>query len=829
MNKLFNSGKISIYRPYFWLALAVIIKITATSEFNAQDLDAFTKTGPLRVLLSWAYDSTASGIRYNIYRKPALDVSYPSTPINTSPVGPITICADFKVVIPMASTDWVLIANAFADTLTNVPLADVCSLTSFPVGSKQWKRAVILSSARPNIARVMGLAYLDNGVVLGTSYKYQVRRVSELGTELALTGANEVTITAGTPGVIPVAANVRRVIGDAMIQILWNKPVGKYSAFNVYRSILPLGPYTKVNEADISTVVSLDIDSNDVVPESIGFTDYERWDTLGNPSPRLVLGVPVSGPVNGTKYYYKVKLKDILGNEGPFSAQVDGTPVDKTPPTAPQGVIVIPDEATSSFRIKWPNIKYDVYGHVEKMGNYKVYRYTSPENPDSGATELPGVVPQPVPPDTITWLIKTDNSGGLRNDCRDAVYYFRVEAIDDAGNVSYRSIAVSGSLKDTTRPKSPKGTNAEGFDDHIRIKWMLNEECDTNVYLIYRAYCDYGEWVPCDTTRKTYQDSIRSHEYKPKDPKDLKKPEDCGGPFVLLGTLTYSDAKARSIGGETYFDDYKIPAGSPLCYAYLVKAQDLSQNISGKFPMPDLADEIIVCQRLRDRTPPEAGIISGLFALDSAIKVEFIGPPIQDIAAYHIYRSDNGEFGTYNWAGGMTVEPPPLVGVVLTSKYVPPPVVGCDMIPLVSNEYMSAGTFIDKKAEQKKIYWYKALGVDRNGNETPVDSAAGISTFTFATNREPAPEISAIAPTDDPCALTLTWTLLFDASSMMGFIVFRSNIEAGPYFQLDNVIKGNSFADNSVARNKTYWYRIALLKKDGSLSKLSQPKNGIHP
>jgi hypothetical protein len=177
----------------------------------------------------------------------------------------------------------------------------------------------------------------------------------------------------------------------------------------------------------------------------------------------------------------------------------------------------------------------------------------------------------------------------------------------------------------------------------------------------------------------------------------------------------------------------------------------------------------------------------------------------------------------------MTVEPPPLVGHILTNPYKPPPAVGCDSIPLVSNPYMSAGTFIDKKVERKKIYWYKVLGIDRNGNESSIDSAVEMSTFTFASNREDPPKISGIASIEGPCALKLTWTPAYDSTSMMGFVVFRSTNMNGPYFQLENVIKTDNFADNSVARNTTYWYRIALLKSDGLLTRLSDPKNALHP
>ncbi len=811
--------------------MMILFGLSMAVKTPAQDLSGFTKPLPdLQVFLTWPEDTTGESIRFNIYRKLSLDPEYPLAPLNAVPIEPITNCYEFMTYIPVASEEWALLSNAFADSITQEPLADVCSVTSFPIDSVGWERDMLLARAKTNIAIVLVLGYRDVTCIAGTEYNYQIRRVDGFGEELSLTGANEITITAGVPDPVPAAENIRIVIGDAMLQVLWNKPLAEYAAFNLFRATAMMGPYTKVNDADVSADIYLDLDSNDVVPLSNGFTDYERWDTLGNPAPRTVPGnmVPFTGPENGATYFYKVKLKDILGNESPFSGVVSGTPVDETSPSTPLGVIVTPVESTSSFEIKWPTVQLDVDGHKEKMASYKVYRYSDPENPNVGATLLPGVILHPPAIDSI-YLYKTDSSPGLRSDCGEVTFYYRVEAIDEADNVSYRSVAVGNALKDTTKPPTPKGTTAEGFDDFIRIKWLVSEYCDTNIYLVYRALCDYGEWIPCDDKRSQEKQRPPREKTKEDTLKGTKEPKDCGGPFVLIGILPHWEARARATGDITYFDDMTVPEGSPLCYAYLVKAQDLSQNISGEFPIPDLAEEIVVCQRLRDKTPPEPGIISGLFALDSAIQVDYIGPPIQDIAAYHIYRSEDEEFGTYKWVGGMTVVPPPDIGVPLDSPYVPPPVVECDVIPLVSNEYMSAGTFIDSSVTPKQIYWYKALGVDQNGNETHVDSAVAISTFTFATQRAAPPEITGILPVDDPCALEISWSPPYDPNTMIGFVVFRSTNESGPYYQLDNIVEGNSFSNNSVARNIEYWYRVALLKKDGSLSQLSEPKNSIHP
>ncbi|MGA9119159.1 MAG: hypothetical protein WB699_07305 [Bacteroidota bacterium] len=809
--------------------LPVTLLFGSIEETVAQDLSAFTKaSGPAQVLLVWPADTTSSTlVRYNIYRKPGGAPLYPSSPLNPTPIAPITDCTAFKAVIPGGSADWEMLAAAFSDSATHLPLANVCAITSYLKFSPDWTKALIFARSRPSVARVMGIGFLDVGVVMANTYTYQIRRVLLDGTEAPLIGANEKTITVGSPASIPTPANVRLVVGDAKLQILWDKPSPEFSPFNVYRALSMGGPYRRVNMPDMSIDISRDLDSALVSPPANGFTDYERWDSVGNPAPRSVPGVAgtFTGPSNGIRYYYKVTHKDILGNEGGFSSIVNGVPVDKTPPGTPNTIIVNPLESTSSFEIRWPRVDRDIDGHKEQTKSYRVYRYVSGENPNTGASFV-GSAPHPGPTDSTRWLRVVDATAGLRSACRDSTLYFRVEAVDSNGNVSTRSAAVGGALKDTTRPKNVTGTNAEGFDDYIRVKWNLNNDCDIDRYLIYRALCDYGDWIPCPDSTKRRPNGAAEKTPQQNPPKP-GKPSACGGPFVLVGVMTQEEAKAR--GNPTYFDDHSIPAGSPICYSYLIKAQDLSQNISGSMPVPDKTKEIIVCQRLRDRTPPEPGIISGLWARDSAIVVEIIGPPIQDIAAYHIYRSETGEHGAYGWVGGMKIVPPPGSNIVLTTPYKAPATVGCNTIPLVSNDYMSQVTFVDKKAEPRRIYWYKALGIDQSGNETPVDSAMAISTFTFARNRESGPEITAVTATDNPCALTLTWTPGYDSTSMSGFVVFRGMAQAGPYYQVNSVVRTNTLVDNSVARTVSYWYRVAYLKKTGGASGLSAPKSGSHP
>ena len=45
--------------------------------------------------------------------------------------------------------------------------------------------------------------------------------------------------------------------------------------------------------------------------------------------------------------------------------------------------------------------------------------------------------------------------------------------------------------------------------------------------------------------------------------------------------------------------------------------------------------------RLLEQTAPPAPIVTGLRARDNAVLVEWIASPVQDLKAFHVYRSDD--------------------------------------------------------------------------------------------------------------------------------------------------------------------------------------------
>jgi hypothetical protein len=283
------------------------------------------------------------------------------------------------------------------------------------------------------------------------------------------------------------------------------------------------------------------------------------------------------------------------------------------------------------------------------------------------------------------------------------------------------------------------------------------------------------------------------------------------------------------MGATVTFDDHSVPQGSPLCYSYWIKAVDKSQNRSGNWPYPDPAREKTVCQRLRDKTPPDPAIISGLFARNDAIRIEWVGPPVQDIRAYHVYRSEK-ETGPYKWVGGMTVEVPPTPPQVLVAPYTPLALVGCDKIPITTIDTMSMGFFVDTDVDAKKIYWYKVVGIDQSGNEAPLAKAVPVSTFTFTTALPTTPTITSITGTTaQPFGLVIRWNPPFTPAQQRGFAIFRSDRFDGFYRQIGSLVAASEFQDNEVVRGVVYWYKVVQMDSTGQISLPSPPASGTLP
>ena len=184
-------------------------------------------------------------------------------------------------------------------------------------------------------------------------------------------------------------------------------------------------------------------------------------------------------------------------------------------------------------------------------------------------------------------------------------------------------------MPDTVPPGPTDVVGAEGHANHIRVEWKPNPEPDVAGYQIYRGVCDCGYvYVPGIVRKREGEPEHRDDRYR------------CD--MALVGDVPVGDANAMlAVDGIIWFDDYSVPAGSPLCYAYWVRAYDFAGNLYGgdETAAPPGRNEYR-CASLREKTPPEVPVVTGLRARNNGVLVEWIASPEQDLRAFHVYRSD---------------------------------------------------------------------------------------------------------------------------------------------------------------------------------------------
>ena len=77
-----------------------------------------------------------------------------------------------------------------------------------------------------------------------------------------------------------------------------------------------------MNPKPVAYDVTDGLDGQPLTAPQPGFLDISSWDPDGNPTSHPVEGVNVSGPDNGTTYWYRVASRDNLDRTGPWSTPV---------------------------------------------------------------------------------------------------------------------------------------------------------------------------------------------------------------------------------------------------------------------------------------------------------------------------------------------------------------------------------------------------------------------------------------------------------------------------------------------------------------------------
>ena len=241
-----------------------------------------------------------------------------------------------------------------------------------------------------------------------------------------------------------------------------------------------------------------------------------------------------------------------------------------------------------------------------------------------------------------------------------------------------------------------------------------------------------------------------------------------------------------------------MPAGSPVCYAYWVRAYDFAGNLYGgdEHACPASRNQD-PCASLREKTPPEVPVVTGLRARNNGVLVEWIASPEQDLRAFHIYRSyrefDPPKFLACVFTDG-TVASVPWVGSVPS----------CSAVPAVSNPLTARGSYVDDTAEPHRVL-YRVAALDWLGNESAganlVDIPAS-STFTYTSDLPPTPTmLPHEPPAGAACGLDIAWGPPFDAAAIKGYVVFRG-VPHQPFRQVSGILPSPAHRRHGAPRGR---------------------------
>ncbi|MGB9376480.1 MAG: hypothetical protein WCB04_03100 [Mycobacteriales bacterium] len=769
--------------------------------------------GSTYVVLRWeAIDDVEA---YNLYRRVEGTPPRTSRPINAStPIAPPTSPRRIRELLPEGSPERQALARGFTVVGGARALELVNPAARFERGLTEQELNLVRATAQANLAmgQAAGLAYTDRAVRADEHYLYELRGVLADGTERQL--AIDVPIWAGHFILPDPPSGVTAQAGDRRALVLWNR--NPYAAtFVVQRSTSPGGPFQQVNPKPVAYDMEHDLDGQPLPAPQPGFLDIGAWDVDGLPTSHPVEGVDVYGPDNGITYWYQVASRDTLDRAGPWSAAIPAAPVRTLPPMAPDDLQVSPTTAADGLVVTCRKVTRNVENHQlpdSSQTNY-IYRAETREQLED-LTALPGYLVATVwsnPQDATTPLMSwTDLDAVLVPAYGTKPFFYRIRVADPFGHLSAPSAVITGAVPDTRPPGPTDIVAATGEPDRIRVEWKPGSEPDLAGYQIFRGVCDRGFlYRPGVTHVKDKEGRIVTHG-ESRYPCDM----------TLVGDVPLGDANAMlAADGVIWFDDLSVPEGSPLCYGYWVRAYDFAGNLYDGDNGCPAREEEYRCARLREKSPPPVPVMTALRARNNGVLVEWISSPVQDLRAFHVYRSD------------AELDPPKFLACVFTDGSVSPApwkglVPSCDDVPAVLDPLAARGAYLDATADPHHVYWYRVSALDWLGNESEgsrLEDIPSSSTFAYTSD---LPVTPAVGPQSPPaaagCGLEVSWDPTFDPLALQGFVVFRAT-SGGTYRQVSGILSTNTFTDMTARHGVDYLYCVQSVDQVGVLSQPSLP------
>lgn len=797
-----------MYRIVMFLAVLVSLCTMAPAQVS------ITTTSNGRVQLHWMPDTNVRRT-FLVYRRGYTDATYPREPLMRVSVATCQQITDaLKADTSLAALVRSVVVTTPAPMTEQVLAARICDVLRGDVTTSTYRLLARIAKHHYKLAALMGSYVEDGSTRAQTQYTYDVRIVVNFGEEMSIMGASSSLITAGQASAIATPGNVAAEPMDGAAQILWSQPLtGAPYIVYLERSL----SQQNWQRATVTEVIGV------ITPESINGVQQigSVVSTIDDYDGRGLQG--------GRQYFYRVRFQGAGQANGQYSQIVSVRPYDSTAPATPQQISA-EETPGQHVRVRWNRVYLDTKGRPELVSSYRVYRMSS-TSASVRQAELIATVQVSVQ-DTATRMYDVLDARPPYDSCRNVSVSYFVRAVDGSSNESMQSATTSTILRDIIPPERIKEFTTSSLNWYIDLNWRSNGDCGVKQFNIYRALCDFGKWYPCpsdgyENATSTYIGAITKSTASPRTMltgADSTTPT-CGGPFMLVGTVKHDERVSIYS-----FRDNTVPSGSPLCYAYMISVQDSSGNQSVAFPIPNPALDRVVCAALSDHTPPMAASITDVVIGDNSARIEVTTAPVQDLAGYHLYRrldsTKSYEFRSaliYNTITGKFAQSATKHEGNSTTP------VSCDVIPLDATRQLMRGAFDDDSLMDHTRYYYAVTTVDRHGNESSLQVAHDISTFTFGRSLLPEVRINSIQPSSDGGSLEVQMSTVGRGKNVARYVLYRATSEQGTYQQIGNAQTTGLVTDDSARRSRVYWYKAMVVFDDRTYSNLSAPVRGELP
>ncbi|MFW6208224.1 MAG: fibronectin type III domain-containing protein [Spirochaetota bacterium] len=309
--------------------------------------------------------------------------------------------------------------------------------------NRGYARAYSLVS--PGLRMALGRTLVDRSVSTGRTYRYRIVLVDRRGAEIE-TLNRRITVKASDAVEAPSAVSAEQEGKDFLLEWDYRPYRGRTNdltvGFHVYRRAVSKGgdgQAVRINDAPVLRI-----------EEYLSYYD--------------------SAVQEGVRYRYGVQAVDMIGrvSEIVYSPAVEIK--DTTPPLVPMGLTAI--DADEGVRLLW-NLSPE-----EDVRCYHVYRS------DTFEGEFTRINAKPVPFDTPDF---TDTRV-----VRGQAWFYRISAVDAAGNESAPCGAVTIIPADSEPPAAVSGLTGEVDAEKrsVRLRWDPSGEADLKGYFVYRMQAD---------------------------------------------------------------------------------------------------------------------------------------------------------------------------------------------------------------------------------------------------------------------------------------------------------------------------------------------------